>query len=1029
MGGLDEIREQALGWFKLLRAFAEIKSRPKYDLNQYTEHLWLDDIPATDDCFVLIRDRDDESDPDQWISVEKRLEPVCPVPPEICEPWLDVAYPFASDAAPQLRKHIRINGEEDATDEEAESSSIVEPESDSVSETVPELAPDENLEDHPDVEAEWEKYIEECFRPWVPKHQEWMHHHKIYAALFRIHRTLIRGGEEFELLIGIGLLSWEHSGVGRICRHLLTIPASLEFEDSEGTFTLGPVSTGGGQLVAELDMLQPDQRPANFAEQVKSRSVELNDDPWNRSALGVILASAANQLVTTDQRDGFYEDSIAPPASISTTPVVTLTPALILRPRSQNKTMERIEDVIRQIENGVELPKNIRLLSGEQPIEHNGVADHVLSEGGAVQELRRTLFPLPANEEQFQIVKKLEQHDGLLVQGPPGTGKSHTIANLICDQIAQGKRVLVTAQTEKALKVLRDKLPEDIKPLCLSLLGRDRTTLGQLEKSVKTIIYRTENVSTNRDVEMSRLHADIERGIRRRAELDGLLKQIREAETHSVTIAGGQYKGTAQTIAQLLQRDKKEYSWFSDQVKVDDDCSFVVEDWETLRSGFVEYPDERRVELAHVLPDSDTVLAPVEFRQLLESRDSKTTDKNRMSKNIIPQYASLRDLPAGELRLIQKAVGELIKHIDNVLQRPGAWVRTALRDVLADNDQPWKTLRAVTYERYGAIKELLKAADRRKVEIPDGLSRIRVKAAAEDLLEHILDGGKLNRFAWVFNNKIRRGWYLTRKVYVDGRPSDNEQSLRDLIETLEAEKAIEQIWEYWQEHVQPKSGPLRMQVAKLRELDEDLSDVLKTDELIRRTKAIVQNVGEVPQPVWHEIESIRKYVTTCQALRHEYDLQDISARIRHLAHDLRDLSAKPNAHMIVIDLRSAIEDQDLELYRGAYERYRELLSARSKLDDLKAIEDRLRAMCPLLAQHIHDTPNEETWSTWLSRVVNAWYWARGKSWLAQYRRENKDQGLTKEYQLLDAEISTQIGNLASLLAWSKRLSQNGSNSR
>jgi putative protein kinase ArgK-like GTPase of G3E family len=41
------------------------------------------------------------------------------------------------------------------------------------------------------------------------------------------------------------------------------------------------------------------------------------------------------------------------------------------------------------------------------------------------------------------------------VQGPPGTGKSHTIANLICHLLATGNKVLVTAQTKRALEVLK----------------------------------------------------------------------------------------------------------------------------------------------------------------------------------------------------------------------------------------------------------------------------------------------------------------------------------------------------------------------------------------------------------------------------------------------------------------------------------------------------------------------------------------------------------------------------------------------
>ena len=56
-------------------------------------------------------------------------------------------------------------------------------------------------------------------------------------------------------------------------------------------------------------------------------------------------------------------------------------------------------------------------------------------------------------------------------EGPPGTGKTHTIANLICHLLATGKRILVTAKTPRALRVIEQQLPEQVRPLCVNLLG------------------------------------------------------------------------------------------------------------------------------------------------------------------------------------------------------------------------------------------------------------------------------------------------------------------------------------------------------------------------------------------------------------------------------------------------------------------------------------------------------------------------------------------------------------------------------
>ncbi|MDR3275097.1 MAG: AAA family ATPase [Endomicrobium sp.] len=54
------------------------------------------------------------------------------------------------------------------------------------------------------------------------------------------------------------------------------------------------------------------------------------------------------------------------------------------------------------------------------------------------------LFPLLFNDEQINILSKIEKSGVVIIHGPPGTGKSHTIANLISHFLAKGKKVLVT---------------------------------------------------------------------------------------------------------------------------------------------------------------------------------------------------------------------------------------------------------------------------------------------------------------------------------------------------------------------------------------------------------------------------------------------------------------------------------------------------------------------------------------------------------------------------------------------------------
>jgi superfamily I DNA and/or RNA helicase len=59
---------------------------------------------------------------------------------------------------------------------------------------------------------------------------------------------------------------------------------------------------------------------------------------------------------------------------------------------------------------------------------------------------------------QEKVVKKSGETDQLVVFGPPGTGKSQTIANIIADNLAKGKKILMVSQKRAALDVVYNRL-------------------------------------------------------------------------------------------------------------------------------------------------------------------------------------------------------------------------------------------------------------------------------------------------------------------------------------------------------------------------------------------------------------------------------------------------------------------------------------------------------------------------------------------------------------------------------------------
>ncbi len=89
--------------------------------------------------------------------------------------------------------------------------------------------------------------------------------------------------------------------------------------------------------------------------------------------------------------------------------------------------------------------------------------DPVLSE--AKEPLHSVLDADPSQQRAILAAKRGQSY---VLQGPPGTGKTQTIANIIAELIADGKRVLFVSQKQSALDQVEDRLEKKgLGDLCL----------------------------------------------------------------------------------------------------------------------------------------------------------------------------------------------------------------------------------------------------------------------------------------------------------------------------------------------------------------------------------------------------------------------------------------------------------------------------------------------------------------------------------------------------------------------------------
>ena len=219
--------------------------------------------------------------------------------------------------------------------------------------------------------------------------------------------------------------------------------------------------------------------------------------PFDRGTFEPLLRTAATNL---DANGLYWPDQVT--AEDRTLPKpddklkITDTWVLLARPRTNNLFLQDLEKLKKQAEETEFYPPAVNAIVTdpdtsnriiELPAFRGVSATYHSEDKTSGKKARDIYFPKPFNEEQFRIVQLLDISSGVVVQGPPGTGKTHTIANVICHYLAEGKRVLVTSMKDPALREVQEKLPDEIRPLAISLLTSEQEGMKQFEHAIQKI--------------------------------------------------------------------------------------------------------------------------------------------------------------------------------------------------------------------------------------------------------------------------------------------------------------------------------------------------------------------------------------------------------------------------------------------------------------------------------------------------------------------------------------------------------------
>src|SRR5579884_1775043 len=234
------------------------------------------------------------------------------------------------------------------------------------------------------------------------------------------------------------------------------------------------------------------------------------------------------------------------------------------------------------------------------------------------------LLSKPANREQLEIARHLARRDCVLVQGPPGTGKTHTIANLLGHLLAQGKRVLVTAHTPKALRILRDKVAEPLQPLCVSVLQNDKKSHEELQQAVRQIHLRLSQDDCSLEQDAARLRDERTAVLNELRDVRQRLLEARRDEMREIIIAATAIRPIE--AAKSVKAGVGKEDWIPSPVTLGEALPLSQDDIFALYQSNerISPTDER--ELNGSRPDVASFPNPVEFQRAVEEMQLLSQD-------------------------------------------------------------------------------------------------------------------------------------------------------------------------------------------------------------------------------------------------------------------------------------------------------------------------------------------------------------------------------------------------------------------
>ncbi|MDP1612460.1 MAG: AAA domain-containing protein [Sulfuritalea sp.] len=969
----DIVKSKIRQLYQFLKEANQLRFRPVRVLSEQPKVVRLADMPnhPSMQLFRPVRTEDTQEVPDTLIRVRRPQLTKCPAPSLSLQEWL---LPNWDDPT----KQALYTASQNATNEEGETITI-------------------RFDDEP-------RRVDD-FRIWSEQRKAWIEPEmaarkamSFFEVFYDIYSAIEKDGEELELLVADGHFLWQAvssiDGPVAIIHPILLKRVELRFDANIPEFTIHETDRESeiyGSLFLDLTDVAPGA--------IRNRKMELENAGYHPLGWDDTEAFLKAFIQTVSPLNGEYLDEL-PREGPTATPRLYRDMVLVLRKRIAG-IANAVDAIIDDIEHQTVFPPALAQITGTvTEWENSGLGDSGSGSSALAGEPPANSFndddillAKEANDEQLQIIRRLEHKGSVIVQGPPGTGKTHTIGNLIGHLLAQGKSILVTAQTAKALRVVRDKVPEVLRPLAVSVLGSDQDARRQLESSISSITERlTGDTAESLLQKAQQFESERRKLLTQTKQLSHKLREALENEYREIVV--GERHFTPSDAARSVSANRDDHSWIPSPVKLGAQVSISEQELVRLYALGTAHSAEEEQDARHPLPELAALPSERQFQVMVsEYQHLTTTDLTSGADRW-----QVADLGSESL---EKVAADLAAEFSDDLRRQ-AWRPYAIVAGIHG-----RTEREVWERLIANIEEAAEANARyalvlqHRPRLSDAMPVYRQRQVTVEICEHIDGGGKLGFLQLATRSEWRQ--LIKTTSVTAGQPNhrDHFDALGHLAELEHLRASLELPWNTMigERIQQPLSALGTAPELACRALIPEIRRCLDWHAsvwvpLAARLKAEGIKLDDLVASLPREASQISEYLvierlaatilpTLLEKEAGRRKLRECEAGFSHLANLATQVDPTSPDSGCIGRIIAAVRSRNPESYAGALEYARRLHAVKPLVAERDALAAKLALVAPGWAEQItHRVPPHHE-GTLPGNVGMAWTWRQLQDTLAE----------------------------------------------